>query len=149
MKKKYIYLIIIVPIFVFLLLWLNDMLSYSRRIGDTRFYLVETFATSKKGKPLAGLFYKRTDGLGYDGELTYEFPKVILWNDKYLIAKNYDGNNPAITSYTVINLKCTNTINNMSSCIRKFTKKNDYENFLKENNIKESAMNKTDNHILW
>ena len=37
----------------------------------------------------------------------------------------------------------------MSSCIRKFTKKNDYENFLKENNIKESAMNKTDNHILW
>ena len=137
------------PIFVFLLLWLNDMLSYSRRIGDTRFYLVETFATSKKGKPLAGLFYKRTDGLGYDGELTYEFPKVILWNDKYLIAKNHDGNNPAITSYTVINLKCTNTINNMSSCIRKFTKKNDYENFLKENNIKESAMNKTDNHILW
>ena len=69
MKKKYIYLIIIVPIFVFLLLWLNDMLSYSRRIGDTRFYLVETFATSKKGKPLAGLFYKRTDGLGYDGEI--------------------------------------------------------------------------------
>lgn len=149
MKKKYIYLIIIVPIFVFLLLWLNDMLSYSRRIGDTRFYLVETFATSKKGKPLARLFYKQTDGLGYDGELTYEFPKVILWNDKYLIAKNYNGDSPAITSYTVINLKCTNTINNMSSCIRKFTKKNDYENFLKENNIKESAMNKTGNHILW
>ena len=149
MKKKYIYLIIIVPIFVFLLLWLNDMFSYSRRIGNTRFYLMETFATSKKGMPLARLFYKQTDGLGYDGELTYEFPKVILWNDKYLIAKNYDGNSPTITSYTVINLKCTNTINNMSSCIRKFTKKNDYENFLKENNIKESAMNKTGNHILW
>ena len=67
MKKKYIYLIIIVPIFVFLLLWLNDMLSYSRRIGDTILYLVETFSNSKKGTPLAGLFYKRTDGLGYDG----------------------------------------------------------------------------------
>ena len=76
----------------------------------------------------------------------YRFADTV---NKYLIAKNYDGNNPAITSYTVINLKCTNTINNMSSCIRKFTKKNDYENFLKENNIKESAMNKTDNHILW
>lgn len=146
--KKYIFLLA-VPIFVFLLLWLNNILSHSRRIGDTRFYLVETFATSKNGKPLARLFYKQTNGLGYDGEFTYEFPKVILWNDKYLIAKNYDGNSPAITSYTVINLKCTNTINNVNSCIRKFTKKKDYDFFLKENDIEESTMNKTGNHILW
>ena len=148
MNKKYIFFLM-VPIFVFLLLWLNNILSYSRRVGDTHFYLVETFAISKEGKPLARLFYKQTDGLGYDGEFTYEFPKVILWNDKYLIAKNYDGNNPVITSYTVISLNCVNTINNVNSCIRKFTKKNDYENFLKENDIKEFTMNQMDNHILW
>ena len=33
-------------------------MSYSMRIGGTRFFLVETMATSKEGKPLLGLYFE-------------------------------------------------------------------------------------------
>ena len=42
----------------FLLLLNHYYFSYSRRIGNTRFYLVKTMADSKDRKPLVGLFYE-------------------------------------------------------------------------------------------
>lgn len=41
--------------------------------------------------------------------MTPGFPLIILWNDKYLISKNYDGNHPIIIKYVVINLDSINT----------------------------------------
>ena len=61
-------------------------------------------AISKDGKPLVGLYYKPTSESGFIGEKTPGFPKKIYWNNKFLIAKNYDGNHPEITSYIIINL---------------------------------------------
>ena len=53
--------------------------SYSRRIGNTRFYLVKTIADSKDGKPLVGLYYKPIATSGYCGENTPGFPKTVYW----------------------------------------------------------------------
>ena len=68
MKTLYKYIILI---FIGSLLFLNHYyFSYSRRIGNTRFYLVETMVDSKDGKPLAGLYYKPIAVPGYCGENT-------------------------------------------------------------------------------
>ena len=103
MKSLYKWLILI---FIgTLLLFLNHYyFSYSRRIGNTRFYLVETMVDSKTGKPLAGLYYKPIATSGFCGENTPGFPKIIYWNDKFVISKNFDGNNPEIVEYVIINL---------------------------------------------
>ena len=103
MKSLYKWLILI---FIgTLLLFLNHYyFSYSRRIGNTRFYLVETMVDSKDGKPLVGLYYKPIAVSGYCGENTPGFPKTIYWNNQYVISQNYDGNNHEIVEYVIINL---------------------------------------------
>ena len=95
---------LIILIIIGSLLILNHFCSYSRRIGNTRFYLIETMIDSKEGKPLAGLYYKPTATSGYIGENTPGFPKTILWNDHYIISKNFDGNNPVVIEYVIINI---------------------------------------------
>ena len=87
-----------------ILLFLNYYFSYSRRIGNTRFYLVETMVDSKNGKPLAGLYYKPIATSGFCGESTPGFPMIIYWNDRFVISKNFDGNSPEIIEYVIINL---------------------------------------------
>ena len=108
MKCKYLIFLVIV-IGLLALVVINYSLSYSRRIGNTHFYLVETMALSEKGESLAGLYYRSDSTTGYIGEMTPGFPLIILWNDKYLISKNYDGNHPIIIKYVVINLDSINT----------------------------------------
>lgn len=138
------------PVVILLLLWVNDVLSYSRRIGNTRFYLVETMANSKEGKPLAGLYYKVTgDSGGYKGVEMSGYPKMILWNDKYIISKNYDGNNENIIGYVVINQNSVNTTNGYIEEIYHFTSETDYYAFLRQIKLSESKLNETGNHILW
>ena len=103
MKRTYLKRFSALLIIALLLLWLNNYLSYSRRIGNTRFYLLETMAISNEGEPLAGLYYSPTDVSGYKSVEMSGFPMTILWNDKYLISKIFDGNSPNIDSYVVIN----------------------------------------------
>lgn len=148
MKRKY-KLILSFSMLILLLLWLNKYTSYSRRIGDTNFYLVETLANSKNGTPLVGLYYKDITTGGYTGEFTPEYPQIILWNDKYLIAKNFDGNTPIIRSYIVINLVCINSTNKTFSCIHRFTEEGSYYRYLSQIKLAEKNMHKTDNHIVW
>lgn len=148
MKKKYGYLVILV--FALCLLVINHYCwSYRRRIGDTRFYLVETMANSKVGKPLAGLYYMPTDNSMYSGEYTPGFPKIILWNDRYIISKNFDGNNPEIVEYVVINLDSINSDSGVMTDIHRFQDKKSYYNYLKQIKLSETDMNQTDNHISW
>ena len=104
-KMKSLYKWLILIFIGTLLLFLNHYyFSYSRRIGNTRFYLVETMVDSKTGKPLAGLYYKPIATSGFCGENTPGFPKIIYWNDKFVISKNFDGNNHEIVEYVIINL---------------------------------------------
>lgn len=82
--------------------------------------------------------------------MTPGFPLIILWNDKYLISKNYEGNHPIIIKYVVINLDSINTdYYKEPKGIRTFSKRNDYLNYLQEIHLSESNMNQTDNHIGW
>ena len=149
MKCKFLIFLVIV-IGLLALVVINYSLSYSRRIGNTHFYLVETMALSEKGESLAGLYYRSDSTTGYIGEMTPGFPLIILWNDKYLISKNYDGNHPIIIKYVVINLDSINTdYYKEPKGIRTFSKRNDYLNYLQERHLSESNMNQTDNHIGW
>lgn len=148
MKKKYVYLIIL-AIGLFLLLVNHYCWSYSRRIGDTRFYLVETMANSKEGKPLACLYYMPTDNSMYIGEYTSGFPKIILWNDRYIISKNFDGNEFEIIEYVIINLDSINPDSGVMKDIHRFQDKKAYYNYLKQIKLSEADMNQTDNHISW
>lgn len=149
MKKRKSTFLVLSLIGIVLLIWINEYSSYSRRIGDTRFYLVETMAISKDGSPLAGLYFKPTATSGYSGEITPGFPKFILWNDKYLISKNFDGSNPNIIKYIIINMDSIKPSNGEIGDIHIFTQKEDYFNYLRQINLSESNMDKTDNHLSW
>ena len=148
MKSLYKWLILI---FIgFLLLFLNHYyFSYSRRIGNTRFYLVETMVDSKAGKPLAGLYYKPIATSGFCGENTPGFPKIIYWNDKFVISKNFDGNNPEIVEYVIINLDSIEPNYGEMKDIHRFRNEEEYYTYLKQIKLSEADMNQTDNHIAW
>lgn len=142
-KVKYIYLILLI---IGLLLIVNHYTSYCRRIGNTRFYLVETMADSREGKPLAGLYYKPTATSGYNGENTPGFPKAFLWNDRYIISKNFDGDNPEIIEYVIINMDSIYASGEMND-IHRFQDEESYYNYLEQIDLSEADMNQTDNHI--
>ncbi len=143
---KYIYIILVC---IASLLILNDYFCYSRRIGNTRFYLVETMANSKDGKPLAGLFYKPTAVSSYNGENTPGFPKTILWNEHYIISKNFDGNNDEIVEYIIINMDSIKPEFGEMKKVNRFHDENTYYNYLRQINLSEADMSHTDNHIVW
>ena len=126
MKKNTRKYLVTLPLFILLLLWFNDLSSYSRRIGNTGFYLVETMAVEMPG-----------------------FPKAILWNDKYLISKNYDGNSLKFSSYVIINLNSVNASDGNIEDIHIFITEADYYTYLQQTGLSESNMNQTDNHIAW
>lgn len=148
MKSLYKWLILI---FIgTLLLFLNHYyFSYSRRIGNTRFYLVETMVDSKTGKPLAGLYYKPIATSGFCGENTPGFPKIIYWNDKFVISKNFDGNNHEIVEYVIINLDSIEPNYGEMNDIHRFRNEEEYYTYLKQIKLSEADMNQTDNHIAW
>lgn len=144
--KKYVYVILGL---VGALLILNQCSSYSRRIGDTRFYLVETMADSKEGRPLAGLYYKPIAVSGYNGENTPGFPKTILWNDHYIISRNFDGNSPEVMEYVIINMDSIESDTGEMKEIHRFRDEKSYQGYLKQIDLSEADMNQTDNHISW
>lgn len=147
--KKYMYIILFLIVLIGSLLILNQCSSYSRRIGNTRFYLVETMTDSKEGKPLAGLYYKPTAVSGYNGEDTPGFPKTILWNEHYIISKNFDGNNSAVVEYVIINMDSIKSDFGEMKDIHRFQDEKSYYRYLKQIKISEADMNQTDNHISW
>ena len=147
-KSKHLILPLII-IGIMVIAAVNYSLSYSRRIGNTRFYLVRTIADSQEGKPLAGLYYKPVATSGYNGENTPGFPVSILWNDKYIISKYFCGNNPAVIEYLIINMDSIKRDNGEMTDVRTFINEEDYKNYLKQIHLSESEMNKTDNHIAW
>ena len=106
-------------------------------------------ATSKEGKPLAGLFYKPSNIYGYVGEQTSGFPLIILWNENYLISKNYDGCSTDIIKYMVINLDRVNTDSITIPEIYEFTEQKDYDMFLQNIGLSEADMKRTNNYISW
>ena len=147
MKKITFKHFVVLLLIILFLLWGNDYLSYRRRIGNTGFYFVETMAMSKDGKALAGLYYKTP--FGYKGVEMPGFPRTVLWNDKYLISKNYDGNNSAFFCYVIINQDSVNASDGNIENIRVFITETDYYTYLQQIGLSESNMNQTDNHIAW
>lgn len=149
-KMKSLYKWLILIFIGTLLLFLNHYyFSYSRRIGNTRFYLVETMVDSKTGKPLAGLYYKPIATSGFCGENTPGFPKIIYWNDKFVISKNFDGNNHEIVEYVIINLDSIEPNYGDMNDIHRFRNEEEYYTYLKQIKLSEADMNQTDNHIAW
>lgn len=148
MKSLYKWLILIFIGFLLLFLY-HYYFSYSRRIGNTRFYLVETMVDSKTGKPLAGLYYKPIATSGFCGENTPGFPKIIYWNDKFVISKNFDGNNHEIVEYVIINLDSIEPNYGEMNDIHRFRNEEEYYTYLKQIKLSEADMNQTDNHIAW
>lgn len=122
-------------------------MSYSMKIGNTQFYLVETMASSNDGKPLLGLYTKAK--YGYKGVDMCGFPRFILWNDQYLISKNYNGNDTTIINYVIINRDSVNSYDGEITDIHIFLTEKEYKNYLKKKNISEAEMKQIDNHITW
>ena len=141
-------IIVVLSVLFLLLLLLNHYMSYSMRIGDTNFYLVETMAMSEEGDPLLGLYHKDIND-GYKGVEMSGFPKIILWNEKYLISKNYDGNVPTITSYVIICQDSVNISDGDIAGILLFKTEIEYNNYMKQIGVSESKMNQIDNRITW
>lgn len=149
MKKKiFKYLCTFSVFLILLILLLNHYMSYSIRIGDTRFYLIETMAMSKDGKPLLGLYCKDIYG-GYKGVEMGGFPRIILWNDKYLISKNYDGKDTIITSYVIINQDSVNALDGDIAGLHIFKGETDYNKCLHRIGLSESKMKTINNNITW
>ena len=108
-------------------------------------------AIPKEGNDrLVELCYKsdRESG-GFSGVSMPGYPKTILWNDKYIISKNYDGYNEDIISYVVINQNSVNVKTEEIEEIYYFTSEDDYKRFLRQISLSEQGMNQTGNRILW
>lgn len=148
MKKTRIIFFVIILVSAILLMLLNHYMSYSMRIGDTQFYLVETAATSKDGRPLLGLYCKDMYG-GYKGVNMSVFPRFVFWNDTYLISKNCDGNNTKITRYIVINRDSVNESDGDIAVLHIFKTEMEYRNYLNKIDLSEAEMKQIDNHITW
>ncbi len=151
MKKatKKIYRIIILSVVILFLLLLNDYMSYSMRIGNTRFYLLESIYTPNDGMPLLDLYYKDELTDGYKGVEMSGFPKNILWNEKFLISKNYNGNASTIISYVIINLDSVNVYGDNELKLHNFKTETEYNKYLQQEGISESQMKQVDNRISW
>ena len=74
---------------------------------------------------------------------------TILWNDRYIISKNFDGNKPEIVEYVIINIDSIESNFGEMKDIRRFQNKEDYYNYLKRIKLSEADMNQTDNHFAW
>ena len=150
MKKatKKIIIIIIISVFILFLLLLNDYMSYSMRIGNTRFFLVETMANSNDGEPLLGLYCKVMD-IGYKGVDMCGFPKIILWNDKYIISKNQNGKDTTIISYVIINQDSVNASDGDIADLHVFNSEKDYIDYLNIIGLSEREMKQIDCPIFW
>lgn len=109
--------------------------------------LLRQWLCQKMVNPLAGLYYKTP--FGYKGVEMPGFPRTVLWNDKYLISKNYDGNNSAFFCYVIINQDSVNASDGNIENIRVFITETDYYTYLQQIGLSESNMNQTDNHIAW
>lgn len=138
----------VLSVIILFLLLLNHYLSYSMRIGNTNFYLVETMTTSDDGKTLLGLCHKDING-GYKGVEMSGFPQKILWNDKYLISKNYDGNTPTIINYVIIKIDSINVSDDFHPELYVLNSKTEYNYFLRQRGLSESNMKQIDNRISW
>ena len=77
------------------------------------------------------------------------FPKIIYWNDKFVISKNFDGNNPEIVEYVIINLDSIEPNYGEMNDIHRFRNEEEYYTYLKQIKLSEADMNQTDNHIAW
>lgn len=116
--KKYLYITLVLICSVLIL---NHCTSHSRRIGNTRFYLVNTPG----------------------------FPKTILWNDHYIISKNFDGDSPEIVEYVIINIDSINPDNGEMKEIHRFRDRQSYINYLKHIKLSKADMKQTGNHVAW
>ena len=144
-KHKY---FIILSIVIIALLVLNHYMSYSMRIGNTRFFLVETMANSKDGEPLLGLYFKVMDG-GYKGVDMCGFRKIVLWNDKYIISKNQNGKDTTIISYVIINQDSVNASDGDVADLHVFNTETEYSNYINIIGLSEREMKQIDCHISW
>ena len=151
MKKNnlFYYIISIAFVVLIILVLLNNYMSYSMRIGETRFFLVETMATSKDGKPLLGLYFEVRNNGGYKGVEMSGFPTIILWNEKYLISKNYDGKDTTIANYVIINQNSVNSSDGSITDIHIYKREKDYNNYLQNIGLSESDMKTINNRITW
>lgn len=146
-KGKYKYFIIL-SIVIIALSVLNHYMSYSMRIGNTRFFLVETMANSNDGEPLLGLYCKVQDG-GYKGVDMCGFPKIVLWNDKYVISKNHNGKDTTIISYVIINQDSVNASDGDIADLHVFNTETEYSNYLNIIGLPEREMKQIDCRISW
>lgn len=147
-KGKYKYFIIL-SIFIIALFVLNHYMSYSMRIGNTRFFLVETMANSNDGEPLLGLYCKVMDG-GYKGVDMCGFPKIVLWNDKYIISKNCNGKDTTIISYVIINQDSVNASDGDVANLDVLNTEKEYCNYLNIIGLSEREMKQIDcRRISW
>ena len=129
MKKKKILYCIILTFFVviIILVLLNNYMSYS----------------------MLGLYFEIRNNGGYKGVEMSGFPRIILWNEKYLISKNYDGKDTTITNYVIINQKSVNSSDGSIADIHIFKREKDYNNYLQNIGLSESDMKTINNRITW
>ena len=75
---------------------------------------------------------------GYCGENTPGFPKIIYWNDRYVISKNFDGNNSEIVEYVIINLDSINPNFGEMNDIHRFRDEKEYYAYMKQIKLSEA-----------
>lgn len=137
----------IIIIFIIISIAFGDNLRY-KRIGNTNFYLMETYAISKEGFPLASLFYKHDSTEIYEGVCMSGYPLYIMWNSDFIITKNYDGNHRKIINYNIIEIIHSNVSQN-SFKVYEFSTKSRYHIALSNYGIDEQNLEHTDNNISW
>lgn len=131
-----------------LLLWvvLTNGSRY-KLIGNTNFFLSESYSIDNEGKSMVDLYYGcGGDGAGY-GVKMKGFPLDIRWNDRYLLVRCYDRNNKdSISNYCIIDCVAPQ-LPGPPYTVTEYDNREDFETAVSLLGIKVSEMQITDNRI--
>ena len=149
--KVVFFTVILFVIFFFIILfgicW-GDVLQY-KQIGNTHFYLVETFANTASGHPIAGLSYRFSNSdNSFEGVSLHGFPNKVWWNDNHLIVKTSQDGNSEIIGYYIIQYN-QNSLDLTDCAIHEFSNEDEFKCALMKLGLDESRMDSTDSTIPW
>lgn len=148
MKSKF---VTIVCIMVMPLLFTGCVEWYMhKRIGHTRFHIVESDAHNAAGKSLPFLGYKTIMGDGYIVVHLGDYPLDVRWNKQYILVRCFDGNDSeTVTRYYIIDQKTRLLGLGPSYELQGYDTEEDFRAAVATLGLDVQEMKYTDNHTPW
>ena len=141
-QESHIYALLV--LFFLLYSCISDITQY-KRIGDTEYYLVESFGNES----YADLRYRKDADDFFSESIKYRgFAKDVYWNSEYIIIKCTEKNSREITNYCIIKQYSKNN-SHVPWEVHEYATEMEFEDAKQLFNLDEEKMNHTNADIPW